>query len=79
MCGSGAGRREGCFHYHAWPKSYDHRPSHPYNAGTEHVASTRRIESDVRRVEVPLGYAYELYALRLHVDLVKGQVGKLLL
>ncbi len=39
----------------------------------------RRIESDVRRVEVPLGYAYELYALRLHVDLVKGQVGKLLL
>ena len=22
---------------HAWPWSYDHRPSHPYNAGTEHV------------------------------------------
>ena len=25
------------YSYHAWPKSYDHRPSHPYNAGTEHV------------------------------------------
>ena len=24
-------------HYHAWPQSYDHGPSHPYNAGTEHV------------------------------------------
>ena len=23
--------------YHAWPKSYDHGPSHLYNAGTEHV------------------------------------------
>ena len=22
---------------HAWPESYNHRPSHPYNAGTEHV------------------------------------------
>ena len=21
----------------AWPQSYDHRPSHPYYAGTEHV------------------------------------------
>ena len=21
----------------AWPSSYDHRPSHPYYAGTEHV------------------------------------------
>ena len=21
----------------AWPLSYDHRPSHPYDAGTEHV------------------------------------------
>ena len=20
-----------------WPQSYDHRPSHPYYAGTEHV------------------------------------------
>ena len=24
-------------HYHAWPYSYDDRPSRPYNAGTEHV------------------------------------------
>ena len=23
--------------YHAWPQSYDRRPWHPYNAGTEHV------------------------------------------
>ena len=21
----------------AWPQSYDHRPSHPYKTGTEHV------------------------------------------
>ena len=29
--------RGGSIHYHVWPWSYDHRPSHPYNAGTEHV------------------------------------------
>ena len=23
--------------YHAWPQPYDHRPSRPYNDGTEHV------------------------------------------
>ena len=23
---------------HAWPWSYDHRPSHPHNAETKHVA-----------------------------------------
>ena len=28
----------------AWPYSYDHRPAHPYYAGTEHVgfAPTRQ-------------------------------------
>ena len=29
--------RGGCTHDHAGPLSYDHRPSHPSNAGTEHV------------------------------------------
>ena len=32
---------EGCTRYHAWPQLYDHRPSHPYNAGTEHVGFSR--------------------------------------
>ena len=31
---SGRGRVYSCY---AWPHSYDHGPSHPYNAGTEHV------------------------------------------
>ena len=36
----GGGGTEVC----AWPQSYDHRPSHPYYAGTEHVgfSSTRQ-------------------------------------
>ena len=33
-----------------------------------------RIEDDAREVEVPLGYAHELYALRLHVDLLTQQI-----
>ena len=28
---------EACIRHHAWPESYDHRASHPYGAGTEHV------------------------------------------
>ena len=33
-----AGRRGGgVYSYHLWPYSDDHRPSHPYNAGTKHV------------------------------------------
>ena len=27
----------GLYSCDAWPWLYDHRPSHPYNAGTEHV------------------------------------------
>ncbi len=33
-----------------------------------------RIESDARDVDVPLGYAHELYALRQHIDLLKQQI-----
>ena len=29
--------RGGCTQYHAWRASYNHRPSHLYNAGTEQV------------------------------------------
>ena len=29
--------RGGVYLLHAYPWSYDHRPSHPHNAGTEHV------------------------------------------
>ena len=34
QCPDGAGGRA---HYQAWPKSYDHRHSHPYNHETDHV------------------------------------------
>ena len=41
---------------HAWPWSYDHRPSHPYNAGTEHVgfSPTRQtlLATSLKRREV---------------------------
>lgn len=33
-----------------------------------------RIEDETRGVEVPLGFAHELYALRLHIDLLEGQI-----
>lgn len=35
-----------------------------------------RIEEDVREIEVPLSYAHELYSLRLHLDLLQGQISK---
>ena len=37
--GEALGRVGGGLGYscYAWPWSYDHRPSHPYSAGTEHV------------------------------------------
>ena len=49
--GGGAG-----FSVRAWPQSYDHRPSHLYCAGTEHVrfSPTRQImlAPSVKRREV---------------------------
>ena len=33
----GGGGGKGAYSVCAWPSSYDHRPSHPYYAGTEHV------------------------------------------
>lgn len=33
-----------------------------------------RIENDVRHVEVPLGYAHELYGLRQHIELLMRQI-----
>ncbi len=33
-----------------------------------------RIENEVRQVQVPLGYAHELYALRQHIELLKDQI-----
>jgi len=33
-----------------------------------------QIENDVREVEVPLGYAHELYALRQHIELLLRQI-----
>jgi len=39
------------------------------------LANLDKIEDDVREVEVPLGYAYELYVLRQHIDLLAKQIG----
>ena len=36
--GSGGG-----IHYHPWPSSYEHRPSHPYNPGTEQLVGFHRL------------------------------------
>ena len=44
-------------------------------ATLEHCrAELARIEDDAREVHVPLGYAHELYSLRLHIDLLGQQI-----
>jgi len=52
------------------------------NAGveiiTEVIATLDAMEHDVRQVEVPLSYAEELYNLRLHIELLRNQLGRLL-
>jgi TRAP transporter TAXI family solute receptor len=35
----------------------------------------RRVESDVRRVDVPLSFAHQLYHLRQHIELVRRRIG----
>lgn len=42
------------------------------------IASLNVMEHDVRLVEVPLSYAEELYNLRLHIELLRNQLGRLL-
>ena len=37
----------------------------------------KEIENEVRQVSVPLAYAAELYALRLHIDLLVRKVKEL--
>ena len=39
------------------------------------LANLDKIEDEVRTVEVPLGYAYELYVLRQHIELLARQIG----
>ncbi len=38
------------------------------------AAELTRIENEVRDIEVPLGYAHELYVLRQHIELLSAQV-----
>lgn len=38
------------------------------------LANLDKIEHEVREVEVPLGYAHELYELRQHIDLLARQI-----
>ena len=38
------------------------------------LANLDKIEDEVRTVEVPLGYAYELYVLRQHIELLARQI-----
>ena len=46
----------GCTHYHAWPQPYDHRPSHPHNAGTEHVGFSPARQTSLAPIK-PCGWA----------------------
>jgi hypothetical protein len=39
-----------------------------------HLAELRRIDEEVKQVTVPLSYAAELYALRVHIDHVHGRI-----
>jgi hypothetical protein len=41
------------------------------------INSLDDMEHDVIQVEVPLSYAQELYNLRLHIDLLRNQLGQL--
>ncbi len=40
-------------------------------------ARLNEIEEEVRQITVPLAYASELYSLRLHIDLLRRQVGEI--
>jgi hypothetical protein len=41
-----------------------------------HLAELRRIDEEVKQVTVPLSYAAELYALRIHIDHVYGRIAE---
>ncbi len=43
-----------------------------------YLAELQRIETEVMQVSVPLSYAYELYALRLHIAYVREKIMKFL-
>ncbi len=45
---------------------------------TSALVTLDAMEHDVRQVEVPLSYAEELYNLRLHIELLRSQIGRLL-
>ena len=42
----------------------------------ELLSSLERIEVEVKKTQVPLSYADELYNLRLHIRLIKEQLKK---
>ncbi|MGB3210942.1 MAG: TAXI family TRAP transporter solute-binding subunit [Desulforhopalus sp.] len=44
---------------------------------TSAMATLDAMEHDVRLVEVPLSYSEELYNLRLHIELLRNQLGRL--
>lgn len=47
----------------------------PSEENLEHcLANLDKIENEVKEVEVPLGYAHELYVLRQHIDLLARQI-----
>jgi uncharacterized protein len=41
------------------------------------LSTLEEMEHDVRQVEVPLSYAQELYNLRLHIELLRNQLGRI--
>jgi len=44
------------------------------DACTEQLQRLDRIENSVNKLSVPLSYADELYALRLHIEMVRGKI-----
>jgi hypothetical protein len=49
------------------------RPSEEDKASA--LVRLRRVEGDVRRVDVPLSFAHQLYHLRQHIELVRRRIG----
>ena len=50
------------------------RESDPIEKLDGHLAELRRIDEEVKQVTVPLSYAAELYALRIHIEHVYGRI-----
>ena len=62
----------GCTHYQAWPWSYDRRPSHPYNAETEHVGCSPISQASDVTMNKTVLFRLLAYLLCLQLNLLRG-------